>query len=313
MKNRKPIFLCFALLLISNTINAQFLKKLEKRVKAATEEVVIRKTAEEASKQTEKTIDAMLKNPKSSNEQTNNPSRSANQSNDVATDEKMLEDYLNQQEAIDLPESFSFEWKYVLKMESDAYKKKQKKMGDTKITYLLSTQSTAFATQFDGGEIDKGLGQSLMVMDPSTGVNVMLMEVEGKKIIQNMPSVADVSQENYETNDNVNNFKIKKIGTKKIMGYTCQGFEVQLEEGVSTIYINPNSPVSFNRGGDPNFTAKGFDAAWLKEFENGLMMEMTFVSSKKAKYDMKMTCVELVRKPLTINISEYKSFMEMDK
>lgn len=313
MKNIKPIYLCFALLLISNTIHAQFLKKLEKRVKAATEELVLRKTVEETSKQTEKAIDTILKNPKSNNEQTNNPSRLPNQSKDAAMEENMLEDYLKQQEAISLPESFSFEWKYVLKMESDAYKKQQKEMGDSKITYLLSTQSTAFATQFDVKENNKGLGQSLMVMDPKTGINVMLMEIDGKKMIQNLPSIAEVSKQNNETIDNSNNIKIKKIGTKKIMGYSCQGFEMQLEEGVSTIYINPNSPVSFNRSGDPNFTAKGFDAEWLEDFENGLMMEMTFVSSKKAKHNMKMTCVELVRKPITINLNEYKSFMEMGK
>jgi hypothetical protein len=60
--------------------------------------------------------------------------------------------------------------------------------------------------------------------------------------------------------------------------------------------------------GNSKFKPKGFNPKWLKEFKNGLMMEMDFKSNRKQKHDMKMTCVSLERKPLHINLSEYKSF-----
>lgn len=65
--------------------------------------------------------------------------------------------------------------------------------------------------------------------------------------------------------------------------------------------------------GNSKFKPKGFDPKWLKEVGNGLMMEMVFTSNEKEKYNMKMTCVALEEESLTVNLSEYKSFMEMGK
>lgn len=310
MKILKPIVLTFFFLLLSNTVQAQFWKKIEKRAKEAVEEAVIRKTEEKAAEKTEKVIDSIFEMPKKVKKK--RKPRATNENGEEVFDESILEDYIQQDEEVDLPESYSFGWKYVMKMESEAYKKKQKEMGDMRITYFLSTESTAFATQFEMGKEEMNFS-SLMVMDPSTGVNFTLMQMEGKKIIQKMPSIGNMLNENNEADDYSDNVKIKKIGTKEILGYTCQGFEMQLQEGISTVYINPNAPVSFNHGGDTKFAPKGFDAKWLKEFKNGLMMEMTFISAKNKKQNMKMTCVELVKEPFTVNLNEYKSFMELSK
>lgn len=313
MKILKPLLLTFSFLLLSGTTHAQFWKKIKESAKDAAEESVLRKTEEKTTEKTEKAIDSIFELPKKSKKKTNRKSGPTNESEEVAIDENILEDYLEQDEDINLPESYSFEWKYVMQMESEAYNKKQKEMGDMKFTYLLSTQSTAFATQFDMGNKNMGLSNTLMVMDLSAGVNFTLMEINSEKIIQKMPSMANLPNENNEPDDNLDNITIKKIGTKEILGYTCQGFEIQLEEGISIVYINPNAPVSFNHGGNTKFAPKGFDTKWLKEFKNGLMMEMTFTSAEKPKHNMKMTCIELIEEAFTVHLNEYKSLMDMGK
>jgi len=280
-------------LFLSSTAQAQFWKKLKERAKDAAEETVFRKVEEKASEKTENTIDSIFELPKQGKKKPNSDSESSDEYEEVDGElndnEQIIEEFLNQteQEEVTLAESYSFKWKYVLQMESAAQKKK-KEMGDMKVTYFLNPQSTTFATQFD-----------------------MDTKKEGEKIIQKMPSMAKIISE--EADDYMDTMTINKIGTKEILGYTCQGFEILLEEGTSTVYINPNAPVSFNHSGNPKYAPKGFKQEWLKEYQNGLMMEMTFVSNKKAKHNMKMTCVELAKEPFTVNISEYKSFMEMGR
>ncbi|MBJ2173975.1 DUF4412 domain-containing protein [Aureibaculum sp. A20] len=316
MKSIKTLTLLLTFFIISTNSEAQFWKKLGKKVEEAAKETVNRKAEEKASEKTEQAIDSLFnvdKKIKRKKKKKNQNPNSTNESEEASVNENILEDYLQQDEDIDLPESYSFDWKYVMKIESEATKKKQKEIGDMNFTYLLSTQSTAFATQFDMGNKGKGMSNTLMVMDLTAGINFTLMEINGEKVIQKMPSMANMSSENNETENNLDNTTIKKIGTKVILGYTCQGFEIQLEEGISRVYINPNAPVSFNHSGDSKFAPKGFKQEWLNEFKNGLMMEMTFTSSNKPKNNMKMTCIELVKEPTTIYLNEYKSLMEMGR
>jgi len=317
MKMPKSLLLTLTFLFLSSTAQAQFWKKLKDRAKDAAEETVFRKVEEKATEKTESTIDSIFELPNQGKKNTDPNSESSDEYEEVnmdteVNDENIIEEYLNQQkeEEVSLAESYDFEWKYVLQMESAAQKKK-KEMGDMKVTYFLNPQSTTFATQFDMDTKKMAAGNTLMVMDMSAGVNFMLMEMEGEKIIQKMPSMAKIMNE--EADDYMDTMTINKIGTKEILGYTCQGFEILLEEGTSTVYINPNAPVSFNHSGNPKYAPKSFKQEWLKEYQNGLMMEMTFVSNKKAKHNMKMTCVELAKEPFTVNISEYKSFMEMGR
>ena len=314
MKNAKiqkiglVVLMCFLGGLQSS--QAQFWKKIKDRVQDGAENAVLKKTEQKTTKTTENAIDSIFKMPKKMGNK--KKSKNENQTEKEAS-QATLEAFSSQDEEIALAESYSFEWKYVMKIESEASKKRQKKTGDMKFSYLLSTHSTAFATQFDMPKENDNLSNTLMVIDPNSGVSFTLMEVNGEKIIQKMPSFTNLPKDkNEEGKGYLDNAKIKKIGSKKILGYTCQGFEITLEEGISKVYINPNAPVSFNHGGgNPKFAPKGVDVKWLKSFKNGLMMEMTFTSFKKPKHNMKMTCVALVKESFTVNIKEYKSFMNM--
>ncbi len=303
MENNKVkkfgILFLFFLLVGGQSTQAQFWKKVKERVKDGVEEAVLRKTEEKATKETEKAIDSIFETPKKIGKKNKKGNTSAE----------------NTAEEIDLHTEYHFEWKYALELESEEIKK-NKNQGTMKMVYLLSPDSPTFGSQFNIENGNMNMGNMLMIMNPDTGSNIMLMEVDGKKIIQRMPNLSGKMEENKEENeDDFNNYTIEKTDTKEILGYTCQGFRMVTDKGVINSYIAINAPISFSASlsGNSNFKPKGFNPKWIKELGNGLMMEMIFISSKKKKHNMKMTCVELVKEPFTVNISEYKSFMDIEE
>ena len=178
--------------------------------------------------------------------------------------------------------------------------------GDLLMTYYLSSRDSYVGFRPDVSGSKSEAGNMLMVMDEKKGDNYIFMNLDGRKIVKKMP--ADRRKDNIGGKKEMN-YKITKIGTKTILGYHCQGYRMETEDGVLTTYIAKNAPVAFKNayGSDPNSRPKGFDPRWLKEFENGLMMEMDFKSSKKDKYDFKTTCVGLDKENLSINAGDYST------
>ncbi len=289
----------FLLFLGVQSSQAQFWKKLEKRATAAAEEAVLRKAEDKAVEKTENTMDSIFDAPNKVGK------KNRNKRNSSEAEEMML------------PDTYDFEWQYSLKMESEAMNKSKKNIGDMKMTYYLNADTAVFGTLIDMPNSGGQMGKTIMIMDIDNGTNVMLMEMNGQKIRQSMPSITTEAL-NEAIDEDIDedidkNYKVEEIDTKVILGYDCQGFKITSEDGIVKSYIALDAPISFNNAisGKSQFKPKGFDPKWLKEFENGLMMEMEFISSKKEKYNMKMTCVALKQTPITINVSEYKSFIEM--
>jgi hypothetical protein len=297
IKKAGTLFL-FLLFIGIQSSQAQFWKKLEKRATEAAEEAVLRKAENKAAEKAENAMDSIFNVPNKVGKKNRN---------------KGQQEGSRKTEEIVLPETYDFEWKYGLKMESEAMKQNKKNVGDMKLTYYLNTDTAAFGTLIDLPTNDGRMGKTIMIMDPDSGANVMLMEMNEQKIIQKMPSIAFEDIEEATSEELQKDYKVEKTDTKTILGYACQGFTITTEDGIVKTYIALNAPVSFNKAiaNNSKFKPKGFGSDWLKEFENGLMMEMEFISSEKEKYNMKMTCIELVQTPISINLSEYKSFIQM--
>ncbi len=274
------------------TTQAQFWKKIKERVKGGVEEAILRKTEEKTVEKTENAIDSVF-----------------------AMDKILKRKKGKNKEDIALPESYDFEWKYILKMESKETRKKG--MGAMEIIYYLNPNSSTFGSKFKmsakNGEEDV-LGNMIMILDSEIGAQLMLMDMNDHKVIQIMPSTIENQEDEDTFEDEMQSYEIVKTDTKTILGYHCQGFRFETEQGTVNIYIAKDTPVSFNisSGEDSKYKHfKGFDTNTLREFKNGLMMEMEFTSNKKKKHNMKMTCVALEQEPFSINPNEYKSFMQM--
>jgi hypothetical protein len=288
---------------------AQFWKKLEKRVKEGVEEAILRKTEEQTTEKTENAIDTIFEAPKKIKRKKKKRKKDKKYKNIVKNDQDKI-NYPQNKDITTFPNEYRFDWRYTLKMDSKAMHKNAK--GSMKITYYLSTNYATFASSFDMGGKNE-IGKMIMVMNPETGTNLMLMEMNGQKVKQKMPSFSGQEVDEISEEQAVKDYTIVKTDSKTILGYACQGFKVTSSDGVVNMYIAQNAPISFNNAmaGGAKFKPKGFNPNWLKEFKNGLMMEMQFISNKKEKYNVKMTCVELVQEPFSINLSEYKSFMNM--
>lgn len=274
MKLLKTALFASIFLFTTTVTQAQFLKKLKERAQQKVEQIVIEKTSEKAAQQVEKKLDKLF------NMDPNKPQ----------VDPKIL------------PEHYKFDWKYSLKMTS--------KQGSFDMIYYLKPEAKYFGSQpqLQNNLVTDGM---FMVMDQGLSIMTIFMDSNEKKSGHVMPIPDNLEDDT--TENNFDNTTFKEVGTKNILGYQCQGFEMENDEVKMTMYVYFDSPVSFNQvfGGNTNGMPKGFNPKWLGKAENSIMMEMDFVNKRKKKYSAKMTCVGFEKKSKTIQINDYE-FMNLD-
>lgn len=273
MKTR--IIVLVVLLLIGTLARGQFLKKLGDRVQNAAERTVLNKADQEASKQTDQALDKVFDMDLGAMGTSNiDPST--------------------------LPSSYEFDWQYTLEMTN--------KKGNLKMHYFLPEDGGPFGSRPEMDQGETAMNNMMMVMDPELSTTTILMDNGGQKtgIIMSNP---DLAKEISEAND-MNAYDFKEIGTKEILGYTCQGFQMDSEDATIIVYMAFDAPVSFNKmysGNNAKQLPKGFDPKWLDKLgENSLMMEMDFQNKKQPNQSTKMTCIDLKKEPFAINTSEYQ-------
>lgn len=277
MKALKPLLLAFAFLFISNTSQAQFWKKLTKKAEQAVEEVIVRKTSDKAAEMAGKGMDKIF---------------------DIDFEGAQADPSI-------LPESYDFEWKYTLQMEH--------KKGNVNMTYYLKPDAKYFASQPEMEDNPMANGM-LMVFDKELDIMAIFMETEDGKtgtLLKN-PSIniEDVAE---AEDANLDDYTFTEIGTKTILGYECQGFQIENEELTMTMYIAMDAPVSFNQiyGSHMKTTPKGFDPKWMENADSSIVMEMEVIYKSKKKYNTKMTCVALEKSSKKLVVSDYE-FMNLN-
>ncbi len=272
MKTKNIITIVLFLFLGVNS-QAQFWKKIKDRAKDAAEETVLNKTSEKAAEKTDKTMEKIFDMDFGKGMSTIDPSV--------------------------LPESYTYTWRYTLQMEH--------KKGSMAIDYFLRENGTDYGSKLMMQQKNVTTGM-LMIMDPARGTTTILMDMGGQKTGQVIASPQEKLEELVQE-DVPTDYDFKEIGTKEILGYTCQGFQMENEEAIITMYVASNTPVSLNQvyGNDSKRLPKGFDPKWLDRIgENSLMMEMDFKNKKKPKQSSKMRCIALEESPLEIVISAYQ-------
>ena len=277
MKTLKVVLLTFALLLISSASHAQFLKKLKKKAAQAIENVVVEKTADKAAEMAGKSMDKIFN----------------------------IDFNGIQVEPSVLPESYDFEWKYTMQMKD--------KKGNKNMTYYLKPDSKYFGFQPEM-ENQVMANEMFMVFDQELDVMAMFMDTESGKMGQLLKSpTVDIEDETEHEANNMEDYTFKEIGTKTILGYECQGFQIENDEIKMIMYVAMNAPVSFNKvyGGHVKTKPKGYDPKWMEKAENSILMEMEIINKKRKKYSTKMTCVALEKSPKTVVVSDYE-FMTLD-
>ena len=277
MKTLKPLLLTFAFLFICNTTQAQLWKKLKKKAEQAVEEVIVRKTADKAAQMAGKGMDKVFN----------------------------IDFAGAQVDPSVLPKSYDFEWKYTMQMKH--------KKGTMNMTYFLKPGAKYFGSQpeLENNPMANGM---LMVFDQELDIMAIFMETEDGKsgtLLKNPSSdIVDMAGQEVTASED---YTLIEIGTKTILGYECQGFQMENEELKMTMYMAMDAPVSFNQvyGSHMKTTPKGFDPKWMEKAETSIVMEMEMINKKKKKYNAKMTCVALEKSPKTLVVSDYE-FMNLN-
>lgn len=270
LKLRIVLILC---LVTGISAQGQFLKKLGNKVQQAAEDAVTNKSADKASEVTNKAMDGLFDMDLST----------AGEPVDLET----------------LPASYHFDWRYTLQMVTEN--------GNMNIHYFLNKEKNMPFGSRPEMEQGKAAGNMFMVMDPSLTTTIILMENSGSKtgMVMSTPDIASAVDKQSDKGD----YTFKKIGTKKILGYTCQGFQMENDESKITMYIAQDAPVSFSNlysGTASKQMPKGMDPKWLDQIgENSLMMEMDYVGKDKKGQSTKITCVALEKQKVDISLADY--------
>ncbi|TLP74274.1 DUF4412 domain-containing protein [Maribacter sp. ACAM166] len=276
MKTLKPLALTLIFLLIGSSAQAQFWKKLTKKAEQAVEEVIVRKTSDKAAEMAEKSMDKIF---------------------DIDFSGPQVDPSI-------LPERYDFEYKYTMQMKH--------KKGNMNMTYYLKPDAKYFGSQPEMEDNPMANGM-FMLFDQELEIIVILMESENGKSGHVLKSpTADIGEMAEQETTNINDYTFTELSTKTILGYECQGFQMENDDMKMTMYIAMDSPVSFNQvfGDHMKTTPKGFDPKWLKKADNSIVMEMDMIHKKKEKYNMTMTCVALEKYPKTVVVSDYE-FMKL--
>ncbi len=285
MKLFKIILLTFSVSIIfTGSLNAQFLKKLQKSVERGVEKAVLKKTEEVAADKTEQGMDKLLN----------------------MEFMKMYDDKLKTGKAVDpsvIPDQYDFEWKYTMEINTT--------QGAINMDYYLIPDAEYFGMKPDLSD-QKTTGNMIIVMDVKREVTTIFMDMGDQKMAMPTSIPLDTDLEDIDLEDTdldtAGEYVYEEIGTKEILGKTCQGFRMENDEMKVIIYSMLDAPVSFNQvfGSDAQKMPKGFNPEWLKKMENSLVMEMTYTDKVKSLNTTKMKCVALNEETFVIRKSDYQ-------
>jgi hypothetical protein len=277
---------------------AQLLKKLvkhaEEKVKNETErrsKKRVDKGIDKVFDDTEREIDENIKGKSKKKEKRKRSKKKNNAAHDVMIDEFNTQD-------VKLEGIYHFTWKYVL--EADSPQLREHTRHSIRMTYYLSPNTRAVAME---NEMYREKGDGIGLIDPEKDIQLSLYEYDEKKTAILAPRV-NINNKSSQSSS-APNVSFKKIGKKKIMGYTCQGVKGIVNNMIIIYYFTTEAPVSFDFSLMQNvwFGSKGFNPAWMYKHKKGLMMEMQIISDK---ISFKITCKALKKHALTIDLSKYE-------
>ncbi len=269
MKSKNTRFLTVLLcsLFFISTSQAQFLKKLKKRVEQKVENTIVEKTANKAAEKTSKSMDKVFEG---------NPFGGGSH--------KKADPSL-------VASAYEFSWKYSLKMTT--------KEGEMVFDYYLKPDAPYF------GFTSATMEHMFTVMDNGNKVTIIFMASQGNNIgmANQMPDDLDVE----EMKDESAKFTFEQLSDKTISGYHCKGVKATNEEFEMTMYFTNEAEVSFDDIYKNQQTKIPVQLKnYFKPNDKVLMISMDMKSLKNNKQDAHIECVGLEKISKTVKKSDYK-------
>ncbi len=278
-------------LLSINSLEAQLLKKLKKRVQAATEDVIAEKAAQKAAQETGKALDSLLEI---------DPDYQAN-----------YQEQLNQMmmgsgsENIPIEDSYAFDTRVTYELTTE-YKDKPNVV-DYEMWFPENDgyMATKVKTSPNSNTKEDMPSSILSILDDNNQAMIILMEEQKIAQLLSMSKIKEIAVEEDITESANTEFEsIQRTGkTKKILGYNCEEFSSQNETNKFSFWITKDLElfqknmffnISRSLGGNT------FDN--IPENAKGFMMEMHFENlSNMEKGTMKVINIENTKKIIMMN------------
>ncbi|APG64008.1 hypothetical protein LPB136_00875 [Tenacibaculum todarodis] len=268
---KKSTLIIGLLLCFSGTANAQFFKRLGKKVKKAAEKAVERKVEQKTTKETEKAFDSTFNNSKKKKKRK----------------KTSIPGFSNVKPA----NSYAFNHKAVMQISSG------KEV--TKIDYYLPNTGSFFGM----GIKDKRVKDDFMtVYDVEREAMFTFMQNAGKKIKMGIEfKTDDVDVDNTD-------FNITPTGnTKVILGYNCKEYKMSGKEMTATIWVTKEVDFRFPSVMYNGAKNKANNQQWMNNLD-GWAMEMEMIDSSKRKpRTILMKCLSIEKSSLKIDSNNYQN------
>lgn len=203
--------------------------------------------------------------------------------------------------ANDLPKFYEFDWQLETEMVLNTKRKEVMEM-----TFLIKKDANYQATKIVNSN-SKNEGNTIMLFDTNLNTMVMFMESQGMRFLQMYP-LPDPGKSN---KNNIDSYNISELPTKTIIGFNCKGLQFEDDKYIMKIYHTTEAPITLtnflNFGSQKNMELPDVDPKVVKQFSNGLIMEMDIIDKKKSKNNVNIIAKALKKDPTTISKSDYKT------
>ena len=200
--------------------------------------------------------------------------------------------------ASDLPSSYDFDWVYETEMTMG--EKQKDKLG---MNFLIKEGAAYQGTQMVD-EKTKEMGNMTMLFDMELNTMLMFMSAQGTNYLQMYP-IPEVKDSNEKMD-----FKITELPSKKVLDFNCKGLQLEDDRYIIKVYHTSEAKVKLsnfmNFNGAKNMDLPSIDPRILKQFSNGLIMEMHMEDKKKSKNNVVITGKSLKEKSTLIQVKDYQ-------
>lgn len=290
MKRLIHISLLIAGLLICMPVQAQFLKKLNKKVQDAAENKVLDKSANKTSQSVDKGMDDIFSVGK------DNPKKKKTKENQKVKS--------NSKASVSPRNSYLFSYLYTLHFTTgEAMDGPTGKM-NADIDFFLTPKADYMGMRTDD---TGGQGNAVMVFDQQKSTTFIFINSGSQNMLMTHDMNLDESES--DASDNAN-FKITNLPNKSFLGYSCKGMLLEDEEWEITLYYTNQLDISMSsifQGSEEvpmmgNSLPKG-----NANFADGLMMYMEGTNKKNKKENYKIEAKKLEKVDYTFKTDGYKS------
>ncbi|MFV0590246.1 MAG: DUF4412 domain-containing protein [Draconibacterium sp.] len=270
----KHILLILLCLSIGNAAEAQLLKKLKQKAQEAAERSLLNKTDEVVSDKTDQALDSLI-TPDS-----NNPEDMLGEPIPAPPDNN-----------VKVPDSYNFSYKVTMEIKKGERTKEME--------YYLQPDEAYYVKK----EVKDKYTQHV-VYDIDIGREIYFVEMEGEKIISRKKMDLLTVAKLVGAYRDAPNREVKPIGSKNILGYNCEGYEITTDSGTTQVWITNEAPATMYR----TLFEKRAEAPDSPFTKNTMIMETTFTSKEDRGRDYQMVCTQFQPENLVFNKDDYIEF-----